>query len=96
MCHKNGIAAAIRHFKHNGNFPNLKEATVHGWKNAYCKELLIQSSRKRGPVEIEELPQKRQGRPLLLGEEMEDEVKSFIKVAREKGAIVNTHYHGNS
>ena len=88
---KNGIAAAIRHFSRNKQFPNLKEASMRGWKNAYCKEVLIQSSRKRGPVEIEELPQKRRGRPLLLGEEMEAEVKSFIKVAREKGTIVNSH-----
>ena len=56
---KNGIAAAIRHFKRNKKFTTLKEATVRGWKNAYCKELLLQSSRKREPVEIEELPQKR-------------------------------------
>ena len=88
---KNGIAAAISHFSRNKQFPNLKEASMHGWKNAYCNEVLIQSSRKRGPVEIEELPQKRRGRPLLLGEEMEAEVKSFIKVAREKGTIVNSH-----
>ena len=61
------------------------------WKNTHCKEVLIQSSRKRGPVEIKELPQKRQRRPLLLGEEMEAEVKSFIEVTCEKGAIVNSH-----
>jgi len=63
----------------------LKEASVRGWKNAYCKELLMQSSRKCGPdpVEIKELPQKHQGRPLLLGEELEEEVKSFIKVAHK-------------
>ena len=72
-------------------FTTLKEATICGWKNAYCKELLLQSSRKCKPVEIEELPQKRRGRPLLLGEQLEDEVKSFIKVASEKGTIVNTH-----
>lgn len=59
---------------------------MHGWKNAYCKGLLIQSSRKRGPLEIKELPRKCRGRPLLLGEE---QVKSFIKIAREKEAIVN-------
>ena len=64
---------------------------MRGWKNAYFKEVLIQSSRKRGPVEIEELPQKRRGRPLLLGEEMEAKVKSFIQVIREKGTIVNSH-----
>ena len=32
---KNGIAAAIHHFKQNGSFPNLKEASMHGWKNVY-------------------------------------------------------------
>ena len=50
-------AAAILHFKCNEKFPTLKEATVRGWKNAHCKELLLQSSRKHEPVEIEELPQ---------------------------------------
>ena len=78
---KNGIAAAIHHFKQNGEFQNLKESSICGWKNAYCKELLSQSSRKRGPVEIYELPQKHCGKPLLLGEELEDEVKVFIKSA---------------
>ena len=72
---KNGIAAAICHFKRNGEFQNLKESSIHGWKNAYCKKLLSQSSQKCGPVEISELPQKHRGRPLLLGEELEDEVK---------------------
>ena len=27
---KNGIAAAIRHFKQNSNFPNFKETSVCG------------------------------------------------------------------
>ena len=40
-------AAAICYFRWNEHFPNLKEASMHGWKNAYCKEVLI-----------EELPQK--------------------------------------
>ena len=59
-------------------------------ENAYFKELLSQSNRKRGPVEISELPQKRRGRPLLLGDELEEQVKLFIKVARERGTVVNT------
>jgi len=87
---KNGISAAIRHFKRNGRFPNFEETSIRGWKNIYCKELLIQSSRKRGPVEISELPQKCYGRPLLLGGELEEEVKLFIKAARESGTVVNT------
>ena len=41
-------------------------------------------------MEISELPQKRHGRPLLLEEELEDEVKVFIKSKRESGSVVNT------
>ena len=42
-------------------------------------------------MEISELSQKHHGRPLLLlGGELEDEVKLFIKSALENGAIVNT------
>ena len=64
-------------------FPSLKETSVRGstrgcMENAYCKELLSHSSRKRGPVEISELPQKRRGRPLLLGDELETEVKCLL------------------
>ena len=52
----------------------------------------MQCNRKRGPdpVDINELPQKCQGRPLLLGEDMEEEIKSFTKVTRDNGSIVNT------
>ena len=59
-------------------FPYFEDATVCGWKNAYCKELLLQSSTKHELVEIEELPQKHRGRPLLLGEELKDEMKCCI------------------
>ena len=41
-------------------------------------------------MEILELPEKRCGRPVLLGEELEDEVKLFIQSAHENGAVVNT------
>ena len=56
---KNEIAAASCHFRQNEQFSNLKETSVQGWKNTYRKEVLIQSNKKHGPVEIEELPQKR-------------------------------------
>ena len=55
---QNEIAAAIHRFRRNEQFSNLKETSVQGWKNTYHKEVLIQSNKKRGPVEIEELPQK--------------------------------------
>jgi len=61
----------------SGSFPNLKENSVQGWRDAYCQEVLNQSTdRKRNrPVEVTELPQKCRVRPLLLGEELKKEVK---------------------
>lgn len=41
-------------------------------------------------MEISEFPGKHCGRPLLLGEELEDEVKLFIKSTHESGSVVNT------
>ena len=73
---KNGVAAAIHHFKQTGQFLSLKETSVRGWRDAYYKELAIQSRKRPGsPISVVELPVKRRGRPLLLSEEMEREVK---------------------
>jgi len=41
-------------------------------------------------VEISELPQKHRGRPLLLGGELKEELKLFIKAAHKSGTVVNT------
>ena len=30
---RNGVTASLRHFKQMKEYPNLKEATVRGWKN---------------------------------------------------------------
>ena len=92
--YNHGVAAAMRHFKETGEFTKLKESTVRGWRDAYIKTYkdLKEESRKRpgSPVKVEELPEKRRGRPLLLGEEMEREVKCFIKASRELGTAVST------
>ena len=88
---KNGVAAAIRHFKKTERFLSLKETSVCGWRDAYCRELATQSRKRSGsPISVVELPVKRRGRPLLLGEEMEREVQSFIKSSRELGIAVST------
>jgi len=64
------VAAAIRHLKDTGQFKELKETSVRGWRDAYFKKYkeLKEESRKRpgSPVKVEELPEKRRGRPLLL------------------------------
>ena len=81
----------MRYFKQNKRFPDLKEATVCEWKNLYLRELHVQSQgRKRDapPVQIKVLPSKHKGRSFLLGEKWEDEVKSFMKLQRDKGCVL--------
>ena len=84
---ENGIAASLRHFA--SCFPDLKESSVRTWRNLYQTEL----SRKRkvkDASDILELPQKKKGRPLLLGDKLDDQVKSYVQYLRTKGTPVNT------
>ena len=70
------------------------ESSVSTWKAKYTAEL----NRKRangdfeanGEVVVESLPSKKRGRPLLLGCELDDQVKSYIKDLRGKGGNVDT------
>ena len=87
---ENGIAAAIRHFKTKEGFSQvtLKESTVRGWKKLYCQEL----GKRKGkgddkPVQL--LPVKHVGRPLLLGQDVEDNAKKIIHQIRLSGGVIN-------
>ena len=39
---------------------------------------------------MSQLPSKRRGRPLLLGEKIDAEIRTIIKAMRDNGAVVNT------
>ena len=94
---KNGIAAAIRHFKTKEGFSQitLKESTVRGWKKLYWEEL---SSRKRKADDRpgQQLPLKQTGRPLLLGRDVEESAKKVIQQIRQSGGNLNNSGRGRS
>ena len=74
---ENGIVNAIRHFK--GDFPedSLKESMIRGWKKAYLLEL--ESCRRTGKDRtVKELPHKKMGRPLMLGEDLDKQVQVYL------------------
>ena len=49
-----GVTSAMRHFEGTIEFPNLKESTVHDWKDEYNK------TKKRGHCQpVVRLPTKR-------------------------------------
>ena len=67
---------------------DLKESTVRTWKTKYTEGL-----RKRKPTEplpIKALPDRKQGRPLLLGDDMDTAVQAYVESIRKLGGVVNT------
>ena len=48
------------------------------------------SSRDTSRLEVQELPCKKAGKPLLLGEELDKQVREYVKYLRERGAVVNS------
>ena len=84
---EHGVTATIRYYSKRCEDTKLKEATVRRLKNNYLGKL----KRKRvAPHEITELPSKKRGHPLLLGEELDRKVKDYLLSLRSCGAVVNT------
>ena len=71
-----GIIKAVRQFSKDFPDNSLKETTIRGWKKTYLKEL---SSRKKAgkDMTIEKLPEKKTGRPLMLGDTLDKEVQAY-------------------
>ena len=67
---------------------DLKKSTVRTWKTKYTEGL-----RKRKPTEplpIKALPDRKQGRPLLLGDELDTAVQAYVESIRKLGGVVIT------
>ena len=64
---------------------DLKESTVRTWKTKYTEGL-----RKRKPLPIKALPDRKQGRPLLLGDELDTAVQAYVESIHKLGGVVNT------
>ena len=86
---EHGVLSTIRHF--SKVYPNrdLKESTVRGWKNRYINEI-AQLKKAGKDVVVRELVDKKRGRPLLLGKELDAEVQAYIHDLRLAGCAVNT------
>uniref|UniRef100_A0A1X7SP85 HTH CENPB-type domain-containing protein n=1 Tax=Amphimedon queenslandica TaxID=400682 RepID=A0A1X7SP85_AMPQE len=82
-----GIASTIRNLAKK--YPNLKESTIQTWKSIYLAELKRRRTTKES-LTISELPEKKKGRPLLIGSQLEFEVRRYLENLRRNGAVVNT------
>ena len=85
---EHGVTATICHFSGRYEGCDLKETTVRRFKNEYLLEL--KRRRDCEDDKVVELPMKKRGCPLLLGEELDQKVQSYLNALRANGAVVNT------
>ena len=79
-----GATKAARHFSKELD-KKINESTVRGMVKAYQKEL------QRQPTEeIEALPPSKRGRPLILGERLDQAVIQHLQAIRDEGGVINS------
>ena len=84
-----GNAAAVSRFSKELGMA-IKESSVRTWKVKYQKELQRKRQAGKMDLSVKSLPSQKRGRPLLLGEKMDKEVKSYICAVCEGGGVVTT------
>ena len=84
---ENSVTATLCY--HSKTFPDLalKETTVRRFKDNY----LLHINNSTDPTDLQELSCKKCGRPLLIGEELDEQVKQYITYLRKEGAVINVH-----
>ena len=91
---ENGNQAAIR--RYSKEFcTEIKESTLSTWKSKYLNEIKerhkARAYDKSGEIVVSSLPSKKRGRPLLLGDELDKQVQSYVRATRDgKGAVTTT------
>ncbi|XP_062594366.1 uncharacterized protein LOC134255833 [Saccostrea cucullata] len=81
FANENGTPKTLKYF---GDL-NLKESTVRYLKKTY------NSVRKRKlNMDVEELPRKKRGQPLMLGESLDKKVQDLVTEIRDAGGIINS------
>ena len=83
-----GVTAAIRKLKQN--FPNLNESTVRPWVKKYKEILKAKKNNGESSGFAPKIGQVR-GRPLLLDNELDLQLRTMLITLRTAGAGINIH-----
>ncbi len=84
-----GNPAAVRHYSKQME-TELKLTSVQTWKTKYLAEVNRKVKAGESDATVKSLPIKKRGKPLLLGEKLDSEVKTYIHAVREEGGVVTT------
>ena len=85
-----GINSTIKYYKKINPERALPSSSVFDLKVKYQEALSKRKRSQEEDIEITELPSKKKGRSLLMGELLDGRVQCYIKEMRSKGAVVNT------
>ena len=85
---ENGNTRAARHFSKVLD-RKVNESTARRFKDEYARALAQKKNDPEGPL-VKCLPTKTQGRPLLLGQELDKAVQEYVEATRATGGVVNT------
>ena len=89
---ENGPAKAVQHFSRLLD-RTIPETTVQRFKSEYLlrlKTMIHECTDESAVPAVTSLPTKAQGRPLLLGHDLDRAVQDYINALREVGGVVNT------
>ena len=67
---------------------NVSETTAHSIKKAYLKGVEKRRAEDEGDVTV--LPVNKRGRPVLLGEELDQKVQAYLRRVRDGGGVVSS------
>ena len=75
------------------NYPplELKEKSVRTLKNNYQNQLKASIKDVSNNRTVQELVSKKHGHPLLVGEEVDEQVREYVRELRKSGVIINAH-----
>ena len=86
---EHGVTASVRYFSKVFPGRSLRESSVRTWKMKYLQE--VAAKRRAGEeITVKELANKKTGRPLLLGVDLDKQIRAYLEALRDNGAVVNT------
>ena len=85
---ENGTTATLHYYAKTFPDLTLKETTIKRFKNNYQSILKTAGD---GSSDASKLLSKKCGRPMLVGEELDEQVRHYITYMRKEGTVINAH-----
>ena len=85
---EHGVASTVQYYA--GKFYLLKESSIRMCRNAYIAELEKNKKDLKDDLIVKKLPEKKRGRPYLIGEKLEMQVRAYLQTLRANCGVINT------